>query len=279
MLEIFPQTGTVGVLSSEEKGTRLAGWVARGSGAGGSRSLDGWHAALELGARGVWVLDGWHAAQELGARGFGWLARGSGAGGPQMDGWHAAQELDGWHAHVAEELGARRGPRRWVARGSGTGAMVVTFSIRATTVFSHVPSNGTELVRFSGCKLLVAVFNPPPHHPSFSRHWFRRTSRSRVLSVLCFFTGPTLRQRECRHAERQMPVKWPTLQSLAQTRTGFQLDDAANGLAMTSNTVNSFSQQALALQVTSKGYLPCFDATSSNITAQQGWLRAVRSCC
>ena len=165
MLEIFPQTGTVGVLSSEEKGTRLAGWVARGSGAGGSRSLDGWHAALELGARGVWVLDGWHAAQELGARGFGWLARGSGAGGPQMDGWHAAQELDGWHAHVAEELGARRGPRRWVARGSGTGAMVVTFSIRATTVFSHVPSNGTELVRFSGCKLLVAVFNPPPTSP------------------------------------------------------------------------------------------------------------------
>ena len=52
-----------------------------------------------------------------------------------------------------------------------------------------------------------------------------------------------------------MPVKWPALQSLAQTRTGFQLDDAAHALAMTSNTVNSFSQQAL--QVTSKGYLRC----------------------
>ena len=38
---------------------------------------------------------------------------------------------------------------------------------------------------------------------------------------------------------------------------GFQLDDAAHALAMTSNTVNSFSQQALALQVTSKGYLRC----------------------
>ena len=38
-----------------------------------------------------------------------------------------------------------------------------------------------------------------------------------------------------------MPVKWPALQSLAQTRTGFQLDDAAHALATTSNTVNSFS--------------------------------------
>ena len=54
-----------------------------------------------------------------------------------------------------------------------------------------------------------------------------------------------------------MPVKWPALQSLAQTRTGFQLDDVAHALAMTSYTVNSFSQQALALQVTSKGYLRC----------------------
>ena len=54
-----------------------------------------------------------------------------------------------------------------------------------------------------------------------------------------------------------MPVKWPALQSLAQTRTGFQLDDAAHALATTSNTVNRFSQQALALQVTSKGYLRC----------------------
>ena len=38
---------------------------------------------------------------------------------------------------------------------------------------------------------------------------------------------------------------------------GFHLDDAAHTLAMTSNTVNSFSQQALALQVTSQGYLRC----------------------
>ena len=52
-------------------GTRLRswgpaefGWVARGSGAGGPRfgwhvagpaELDGWHAALELGARGIWM--------------------------------------------------------------------------------------------------------------------------------------------------------------------------------------------------------------------------------
>ena len=52
----------------------------------------------------------------------------------------------------------------------------------------------------------------------------------------------------CRE-RRQMPVKWPALQSLAQTRAGFQLHDAAHALAMTSNTVNSFR----ALQVTSKG--------------------------
>ncbi|CAE7943262.1 unnamed protein product, partial [Symbiodinium necroappetens] len=42
-----------------------------------------------------------------------------------------------------------------------------------------------------------------------------------------------------------MPVKWPALRSLAQSRTGFQLDDAARALALTSSTVNSFSQQAL----------------------------------
>ena len=32
--------------------------------------------------------------------------------------------------------------------------MVVTFSIRATTVLSHVPSNGAELVRFYDACLL-----------------------------------------------------------------------------------------------------------------------------
>ena len=128
--------------------------MARGFGAGGPRSLDGWHAAQELGARGfgwvvqlgaaaqelrarrwiggtrrgVWmggtgpaVLDGWHAAQ------FGWAARVSGAGGP-------AWSLDGY---ATQELGARRvwmggtqlrnwgswGPAEfgWVARGFGTG--------------------------------------------------------------------------------------------------------------------------------------------------------------
>ena len=71
---VFPQTGTVGVLSSEEKGTRLAGWVARGSRWGpaeGPQSLDGWHAAQESGgAGGPRSLDGWHAALEQGARGF-----------------------------------------------------------------------------------------------------------------------------------------------------------------------------------------------------------------
>ena len=37
------------------------GWVARGSAARGPRSLDGWHAAQELGARGFGWL-GWHVA-------------------------------------------------------------------------------------------------------------------------------------------------------------------------------------------------------------------------
>ena len=51
-------------------------------GAGGPRSLDGWHAALELGARGVWMggtrLWSWGPAE------FGWVARGFGAGGPRF---------------------------------------------------------------------------------------------------------------------------------------------------------------------------------------------------
>ena len=138
---VFPQTGTVGVLSSEEKGTRLAGWVARfgwvarGFGAGGPRSL------------GV----GWVAG--AGARGFGWLARGSGAGGLQhavvfewlacssgaggshsLDGRHAAQELGarmefGWH--VAQELGELGARGVWMG---GT-----RLWSRAPAVLMHVP--------------------------------------------------------------------------------------------------------------------------------------------
>ena len=41
--------------------------------------------------------------------------------------------------------------------------MVVTFSIRATTKFSHVPSNGTELVRFYDANFLWQFSTPPPH--------------------------------------------------------------------------------------------------------------------
>ena len=70
------------------------GWVARGFGAGDPRNLDGWHAALELGARGVWIGG---TALELGARGFAWLARGSGAGGPRrLSSWGPAEF--GWVA-------------------------------------------------------------------------------------------------------------------------------------------------------------------------------------
>ena len=39
---------------------------------------------------------------------------------------------------------------------------VVTFSIRATTVLSHVPSNGAELVRFYDASFLWQ-FSTPPH--------------------------------------------------------------------------------------------------------------------
>ena len=87
---------------------RLAGWVARSFGRG-PRSLDGWHAALE-GARGFGVLacssgaggshslDGRHAAQELGARmEFGWVA------GPWQGSWGPAEF--GW---VARGFGAGR---------------------------------------------------------------------------------------------------------------------------------------------------------------------------
>ena len=114
------------------------GWVARGFGAGGPRSLDGWQAALELGARGVWMLDGWHAAQELaqelGARGVWmggtrlfprlWMAvvrrwmGGTRAGSPRtLDGWHAAQDSGAWGPaigwHAALELGVWMVAQLW----------------------------------------------------------------------------------------------------------------------------------------------------------------------
>ena len=83
------------------------------------------------------------------------------------------------------------------------------------------------------------------------------TKQSLVCTLLLHRSNvEATRVPACRE-RRQMPVKWPTLQSWAQTRAGFQLDDAAHSLAMTSNTVNSFCQQALALQVTSKGHLQC----------------------
>ena len=62
-------------------GTRLGswgpaefGWLARGSGAEGPQSLDGWHAVWELGTR----LRSWGPAE------FGWVARGFGAGRPRF---------------------------------------------------------------------------------------------------------------------------------------------------------------------------------------------------
>ena len=88
-------------------------WV----GGTGPAVLDGWHAALELGARTVWMggtrLRSWGPAWSLN----GWRAR----WGPQsLDGWHAAQELG--------ELGARGvwmgGTRLWS---------------RAPAVLMHVP--------------------------------------------------------------------------------------------------------------------------------------------
>ena len=101
-------------------GTRLGnwgpaefGWVARGSGAGGPRSLDGWHAAIaEFG----WVArgSGWHAARSWGPRSLdGWhAARGAGGkrslvAGTRLGSW-GPRSLDGWHATL--ELGAE-GPR------------------------------------------------------------------------------------------------------------------------------------------------------------------------
>ena len=86
------------------------GWhAARGSGAGGPRSLDGWHAALEirtrlrswapavqeqceargfeLGVRGVWMGDAGAGSHSLGGQ-----HAASGAGGPGMEfGWGRAR--------------------------------------------------------------------------------------------------------------------------------------------------------------------------------------------
>ena len=63
-ISVVPQTGTVGVLSSEEKETRLEGWVARGSasGAGGARV---WMGGTRLWSWGPAGWDGWHRAAGL----------------------------------------------------------------------------------------------------------------------------------------------------------------------------------------------------------------------
>ena len=105
--------------------------------------------------------------------------------------------------------------------------MVVTFSIRATTVFSHVPSNGTELVRFYDASFLWQFSSPPTSPvllPALVPPDF--TKQSLVCTLLLHRSNvEATRVPACRE-RRQMPVKWPALQSLAQTRTGFQLDDA-----------------------------------------------------
>ena len=75
-----------------------------------------------------------------------------------------------------------------------------------------------------------------------------------------------------------MPVKWPAIRSLAQTRTGFQLDDAARALALTSSTVGRFSEQALgklpgivghtALELTKIGNSLVLQAQGRNVPPQ-----------
>eukprot|EP00439_Symbiodinium_sp_Y106_P000175 s4895_g1.t1 len=191
-------------------GTRLRSW--------GPAVLDGWHVAQELGVGGMWIWSwgpaefGGHTAWELGARGvwmggtrlgagargFGWLARGSGAGGPQMDRRHAALEL---------------------VRGVWMGG---------TRLRSWGPWGGTRLrswgpVWMGGTRLGSPVLLPALVPPDFTKQTLL-VHRSNVAAT----RAPACRER------RQMPVKWLALQSLAQTRTGFQLDDAAHALAMTS---------------------------------------------
>ena len=93
-----------------------------------------------------------------------------------------------------------------------------------------------------GCKLLVAVFTPPTSPvllPALVPPDF--TKQSLVCTLLLHRSNvEATRVPACRE-RRQMPVKWPALQSLAQTRTGFQTsnDAASTVLVMTSNTVNS----------------------------------------
>ena len=80
------------------------GWVARGFGAGGLRSLGGWHAAQELGARGVW-MGGMRLRSSC--WGFAVVARGSASNSPR----------------TFPELGAgavRAGSPRSLARSWGT---------------------------------------------------------------------------------------------------------------------------------------------------------------
>ena len=75
-------------------GTRLWGWVPTEFGAGGTRSLDGWHAAQEMGARG---LDGWHVAGAcgvwMGVWSWGLGARGIWMGGTWLMHWDLAPKV------------------------------------------------------------------------------------------------------------------------------------------------------------------------------------------
>ena len=66
----------------------------------GPAILDGWHAALELGARTVWM--GGTRLRSWGPHGI-WM--GGGPAGTQLRSWGGPQSLDGWHA--ALEQGAR----------------------------------------------------------------------------------------------------------------------------------------------------------------------------
>ena len=187
--------------SAQKKRTRLAGWVARdsrNSGVGGSHNLDGRHAAQELGAR-MEPAGTRLRSSSWGPAEFGWVARGFGPGCPKfwcmcraililMD--YSAKSCD-WGFSAHHQAGNNSYDFQYTRNGN--------FFIYA------IKRNRTSAIL--GCKLLMVVFNPP-HHSSFSRHWFRRTSQSRILSVFCFFIGPTLRQRMCRHAERRHRCLW-----------------------------------------------------------------------
>ena len=171
----------------------LVGWWAHGL-AGGR--------AQELG-----VCAGWHAAQELGELG----ARGVWMGGTRL--WSrapAVMHVPGtFNIDAFPQVGSQHVLILAKSYDGGFSANLQAgnngcdFQYTRNDNFFTCAIKRNRTSAILGCKPLVAVCNPPsPHHPSFSRHWFRRTSQSRVLPVLCFFTGPTLRQRECRHAER-----------------------------------------------------------------------------